>query len=83
MSSIQQMQRSSINLAKDGVKISCEKCGSNFFRDVFYLYKVSKLLTGDQQDTIAPIPTFQCATCGHVNQEFSIDKENKIVADPS
>ena len=34
--------------------------------------KVSKLLTGSQEDTIVPFPTYRCADCHHVNEEFKI-----------
>jgi hypothetical protein len=34
--------------------------------------KVSKLLTGSGEDTIVPFPTYRCADCHHVNEEFKI-----------
>jgi uncharacterized Zn finger protein len=52
--------------------VSCEKCGSNFFKEVTMIKKVSKLLTGGGEDTIVPFPTYMCNDCGHVNKEFEL-----------
>lgn len=50
--------------------MKCEKCESEYFEEAYIIKKVSKLLTGQSQDTVAPIPIFRCADCGHVNKEF-------------
>jgi hypothetical protein len=34
--------------------------------------KVSKLLTGGTEDTIVPFPTYRCADCKHMNEEFNV-----------
>lgn len=52
--------------------VSCEKCGSNFFKEVTMLKKVSKILTGSSEDTIVPFPTYMCNDCGNVNDEFKL-----------
>ena len=52
--------------------IKCEKCESKFFKEVTMLKKVPKLLTGSAEDTIVPFPTYRCADCHHVNEEFKI-----------
>ena len=49
-----------------------EKCESLFFEEVTMIKKVSKLLTGSGEDTIVPFPTYRCADCHHVNEEFKI-----------
>jgi len=59
-----------VNL-KDSETISCEKCGSIYFREVIYIKKVSKLLTGSPEDTIVPFPIYKCDSCGHVNKGFN------------
>jgi len=64
-----------INLAEHGVQLKCEKCDNKTFNQTFYIFKVSKLLTGDSQDTIAPVPLFECSQCGHVNSEFKIGED--------
>ena len=56
--------------------ITCENCGGEYFKEVAILKKVSRLLTGSQDDTIVPFPTYKCDNCGHVNDEFRLfDKE--------
>lgn len=52
--------------------VKCEKCKSLFFEEVTMIKKVSKLLTGSAEDTIVPFPTYRCADCHHVNEEFKI-----------
>ena len=60
-----------VNL-RDSETIKCEKCESVYFREVIYIKKVSKLLTGSMEDTIVPFPTYRCDDCGHVNKEFEL-----------
>jgi uncharacterized Zn finger protein len=56
--------------------ITCENCGGEYFKEVAILKKVSRLLTGSQDDTIVPFPTYKCDNCGNVNNEFRLfDKE--------
>lgn len=50
--------------------IKCESCENETFNETVFLRKASKLLTGSSQDTLIPIPTFQCSKCGHINKEF-------------
>ena len=50
--------------------IVCDECGGQVFTEGLIIRKASKFLTGTSQDSIIPIPTFSCAKCGHVNQEF-------------
>ena len=52
--------------------VKCEGCKSEFFVEVTMIKKVSKLYTGSSEDTIVPFPTYRCADCGHVNEEFKI-----------
>jgi hypothetical protein len=56
---------------KNTTGIKCEKCECETFREVVYIRKASKLLTGQPNDSIIPIPTFQCSSCGHINKEFT------------
>jgi uncharacterized Zn finger protein len=60
-----------INL-RDCETIKCEKCESIYFKEVIYIKKVSKLLTGSMEDTLVPFPTYRCDDCGHVNKEFEL-----------
>jgi uncharacterized Zn finger protein len=50
--------------------ITCEDCGSKYFKEVVLLKKVPKLLTGSSEDTIVPFPTYMCNSCGFVNEDF-------------
>lgn len=52
--------------------VKCEKCESIWFEEVTMIKKVSKLLTGSNEDTIVPFPTYRCTECKHVNAEFKI-----------
>jgi hypothetical protein len=55
---------------RDQPTVVCEKCDGMYFEEVTAIKKVSKLLTGEPQDTIVPFPTYRCADCKHVNEEF-------------
>jgi hypothetical protein len=50
--------------------VTCDDCGSKYFKEVVLLKKVPKLLTGSQEDTIVPFPTYMCNACGFVNEDF-------------
>jgi uncharacterized Zn finger protein len=67
-----QQQQTSIPFEKT-LPIVCDKCGNDRFTSTFLLRRVSKFLTAAPQDSITPaLPTFACASCGHVNEEFDI-----------
>ena len=38
----------------------CEECSGIYFKEVVMIKKVNKLLTGSQEDTIVPFPTYRC-----------------------
>jgi hypothetical protein len=60
--------------------VSCEKCGSTFFREVVLMKKISKLLTGSNEDSIVPFPTYRCDDCDHINDDFKLfDEDNKLI----
>ena len=67
---MQDLQRPKINL-RDCPTIKCESCGSIYFREVIYLKKVSKIMTGDSEDTTVPFPIYKCDECGHINKGFN------------
>ena len=54
------------------VSVACDQCGNETFNQVMYLRTASKFLTGGDQDTLIPIPTFACSSCNHVNEQFKI-----------
>jgi uncharacterized Zn finger protein len=65
-----------VNL-RDSETIKCEKCESIYFREVIFIKKVSKLLTGSSEDTIVPFPIYKCDSCGHVNKGFNPFEETE------
>ena len=52
--------------------VTCEKCESQMFKEIVMLKKVPKLLTGSQEDTIVPFPTYACLKCEHINEDFKL-----------
>lgn len=65
-----EIDKPKINL-KDQPTIVCDNCGHNYFREVVYIKKVSKLLTGSSEDTTVPFPIYKCDSCGHINEGFN------------
>lgn len=59
-----------LSMATD-VKCESPECNNDRFREVYFIKKVSKLLTGNANDSYIPIPTFECTKCGHINKEFT------------
>jgi len=60
-----------INL-REQPTVVCEECGSDRFREVTFIKKVSKLMTGSPKDTIVPFPTYCCDKCGYINKDFDV-----------
>lgn len=52
--------------------LSCEKCGSIYFKEIVLIKKVSRIYTGSLEDTLVPFPTYRCDDCGHVNDDFKL-----------
>jgi DNA-directed RNA polymerase subunit RPC12/RpoP len=65
----QEQPRLNIDLTKTQ-EVVCDKCGSKVFQEGLMLRKASKFLTGTTQDALIPLPVFNCAACGYVNEEF-------------
>jgi len=56
---------------RDQPTVTCDSCGSMFFKEVVIIKRVSKILTATPKDTDVPFPTYMCDKCGHVNNEFN------------
>ena len=56
--------------------LECEECGHKFFTNVFIIKHISALLSPNGQEINAPIPTFACAKCSHINKNF-LPPENR------
>lgn len=52
-------------------EITCENCGNNTFRPIFFLRKLSRFLSPDGNDKVIPIDSLACLKCGHVNKDFN------------
>jgi len=48
--------------------LECDKCKNETFTQVFYIRKLSALLSPSGEESLIPVPTFACAGCGHVNE---------------
>ncbi len=58
-----------VNLA-EAPYIECEECKFTVFEEKMMIKRVSKFMTGSDQDSIVPIPVIACAKCGNVNEMF-------------
>lgn len=72
---MQQRPRITIEDIRMCETIKCEKCDSIYFREVIYIKKVSRLLSGESADVDTPFPIYKCDECGHVNKGFNIFEE--------
>lgn len=62
------MKNQSINIdIKNTEEIFCKNCGNNRFIQVYYIRKVSAVIAG--QESLIPIPVFECTQCGQVMEE--------------
>ena len=48
--------------------LKCDKCENETFTQVFYIRKLSALLSPAGEESLIPVPTFACAECGYVNE---------------
>ena len=48
--------------------LECDECKYETFTQVFYIRKLSALLSPSGEESLIPVPTFACAKCGHVNE---------------
>ena len=55
---------------KDLDGVECEKCTNPTFIQVHLLRKISAVLSPNGKGGFLPVPVFQCAACGHINDEL-------------
>ncbi|CAB4175630.1 hypothetical protein UFOVP1247_252 [uncultured Caudovirales phage] len=65
----QSQPKLNINLA-DAPYIKCEACSKEVFEEKMMIKKVSKFLSGSDQDSIVPVPVLACSSCGNINEMF-------------
>jgi uncharacterized Zn finger protein len=58
-----------INLAEVPY-MECESCKCKTFEERMMIKKVSRFMTGSDQDSIVPLQVIACAQCGNVNELF-------------
>lgn len=63
------MQQATINFNQT-TALTCDACGHMYFTEALHIRKIPALLVGSTKPGLQPIPVFQCAKCGHVNDEF-------------
>ena len=65
------MNTPNLNIKSGDLKpMTCTECGGMYFRQVMAINKVSRFLTGQDKDTVIPVPVFRCDDCGAVPEEF-------------
>ncbi len=70
----QQPQQPQINIdLKNSEDIKCDKCEHLYFSPVVLIKRVSPLVSPTGEEMLAPIQTFQCASCGNVNEQFLLN----------
>lgn len=58
----------------DYPSVVCEKCGCEFYEQVFIFKKISGLVLGTGgDDVIQPVPVCICKKCGEVMSEYKKD----------
>jgi|TARA_R100000084_G_scaffold107413_2_gene67345 uncharacterized Zn finger protein len=62
---------------KDLDGVECEQCGNPTFVQVHLLRKISAVLSPNGKGGFLPVPIFQCAACGHINEELMPRTENE------
>jgi hypothetical protein len=50
--------------------LKCEACECPTFVPVFFLKHISAIMSPNGQEINAPIQTFACSKCNHVNEQF-------------
>ena len=55
---------------EDAPYITCEKCEGTIFEEKMMIKKISKFMTGTDQDSIVPLQVIACSACGNVNDMF-------------
>tara|TARA_R100000005_G_C5001317_1_gene208466 strand:- start:1600 stop:1827 length:228 start_codon:yes stop_codon:yes gene_type:complete len=54
-------------------EVTCDECGNDKFTVVFKVRKVAALLSPSGQEGFVPLQTFECTSCGHINEGFMSD----------
>ena len=61
---------------KDLDDVVCKECENPTFIQVHLLRKISAVLSPNGKGGFLPVPIFQCANCGHINEELMPRESN-------
>ena len=50
--------------------VVCEACENDTFSEVIMIKRLSAVMSPTGKEVMAPIKTFQCSKCNHMNDEF-------------
>ena len=68
----QQQQRKQVSdMLDNATDIACEKCENTAFSQVWFVKRVSPLASPSGDEVTIPIQSFQCASCGNINKDFT------------
>lgn len=56
---------------------SCTNCTGMFFKQVFTIRSVSKLFTGQLEDSLVPLPMWRCDDCGTPVEKLKLPEATK------
>lgn len=68
----------------DTKPIKCDECGNDTFTQSFIMRLISAVYSPEGEESIMPIPVFECSSCGHVNDIFlpeGLKSTDKIITD--
>jgi hypothetical protein len=51
--------------------VSCEECGNNTFEQVYIVKKISKIVSPNGEEGLAPVEVFECSECGTIPDELN------------
>mgnify|MGYP003738285961 CR=1 FL=1 len=53
--------------------VVCDNCGHQSFMQTYILRLVSAVYSPTGEESMLPIPVFECSSCGHINNRFLPD----------
>jgi predicted nucleic acid-binding Zn ribbon protein len=59
--------------ASDFTDIKCDQCGGRYFRQVNAFKRISAIMSPTGKEQIAPVPSYRCDDCDHINAEFQVE----------
>lgn len=69
-------QQPQIDLSKT-TKVACTDCGNDTFDQSFLMRKLSRLMSGNGQEALVPVPVFTCSKC-HITLADTIPPDLRL-----